>query len=82
MYFVWKFENFDELKLRYSLFFTETWHFPTYQCLQKGEQDFLNFFQILNYLLKLKRPGFYILVFYIFIDSSRSNQNFKNPKNP
>ena len=28
----------------------------------------------------LKRPGFYSLVFYIFIDNSRSKQNLKNPK--
>ena len=26
------------------------------------------------------RPGFYALVFYIFINNSRSKQNKKNPK--
>ena len=41
-YFVWKFENFDELQLPYSsIFFAETLHtFPTYQCLQKSVWDF------------------------------------------
>ena len=29
---------------------------------------------------KLKRPGFYTLVFYIFINNSRSKQNLKNPE--
>ena len=44
-YFVWKFENFDELQLSYSsIFFAETSHtFSTYQCLQKGVWDFFYF---------------------------------------
>ena len=29
-----------------------------------------------------KRPGFYTLVFYIFINNSRSKQNKKNSKHP
>ena len=29
-----------------------------------------------------KRPGFYTLVFYIFINNSRSKQNKKNPEHP
>ena len=33
---------------------------------------------ILNYMQKLKRPGFYTLVFYILINNSRSKQNKKN----
>ena len=28
----------------------------------------------------VKRPGFYALIFYIFIDNSRSKQNKKNPR--
>ena len=28
---------------------------------------------------KLKRPGFYTLVYYIFVNNSRSTQNEKNP---
>ena len=52
--------------------------FPIYQCLQKGLRDFLYFVYILSYLQKLKRPGFYTLVFYIFINNSRSRQNEKN----
>ena len=30
----------------------------------------------------LKRPGFYTLVFYTFINNSRSKQNKKNPTHP
>ena len=41
---------------------------------------FLNFVQILSYLQKLKRAGFYTFVFYIFIDNSRFKQNRKNPE--
>ena len=45
-YFLWKFENFDELQLSYSsIFCTETWHtFSIYHCLHKGVWDsFLKF---------------------------------------
>ena len=28
----------------------------------------------------VKRPGFYALIFYIFINNSRSKQNKKNPR--
>ena len=31
---------------------------------------------------KLKRPGFYTLVFYTFIDNSRSKQNKRNSTHP
>ena len=34
-----------------------------------------NFVQILSYLQKSKRPGFYTLIFYIFITNSRSKLN-------
>ena len=30
----------------------------------------------------LKRPGFYTLVFYTFINNSRSKQHKKNPTHP
>ena len=30
----------------------------------------------------VKRPGFYTLVFYIFINNSRSKQNKKSPRHP
>ena len=30
----------------------------------------------------LKSPGFYKLVFYIFVNNSRSKQNKKNPEHP
>ena len=44
-YFVWKFENFDEIQLPCSsIFFAEYLHTcPTYQCLQKGGLDFFYF---------------------------------------
>ena len=34
----------------------------------------------LELFAKIKRPGFYTLVFYIFINNSRSKQNLKNPE--
>ena len=36
------------------------------------------FVQIVSYFQKLKRPGFQILLFDIFINNSRSKQNKKN----
>ena len=49
--------------------------YPTNQCVQKCVQDFFYFVQILSYLQKLKRPGLYTLVFYIFNNNSISKQN-------
>ena len=43
---------------------------------------FLNFVQILGYLQKLERPGFFTLVFYFFINNSRSKQTKKSPEHP
>ena len=37
---------------------------------------------ILSYLQKLKRSGFYTLVFYIFTNNSKSKQNKENPEHP
>ena len=51
--------------------------FPTYQCLQKGARDFLNFFRSWVICKNKKRPGFYTLVFYVRINNSRSKQNKK-----
>ena len=56
--------------------------FPTYQYLQKRVRDFFYFVKILSYLQKLKRPGFYTFIVYIFINNSRSKQNAKNPEHP
>ena len=42
--------------------------------------NFFYFVQTLSYLQKLKKPGFYGLIFYIFINNSRSRQNKKNPE--
>ena len=67
--------------LTVQYFFAETLHrFSTYQCLQERVWDFSYFVQILSYLQKLKRSGFYALFSYIFITSSRSKQNKKNPR--
>ena len=72
----------NELQLPYSsIFFAEILHtFPTYQRLQKRLRDVFYFVQILSYFQKLRRPGFYTVVFYIFIHTSRSKQNKKNSK--
>ena len=57
-------------KVQYFLL-TETSHtFPTYQCLQKLIIK-VNWVNCKN----KKRPGFYTLVFYIFINNLRSKQN-------
>ena len=51
--------------------------FSTYQCLEKGVWVFFLFCLDLELFAKIKkRPGFYTLVFYIFINNSRS----KNPE--
>ena len=63
------------------MFFAGTLHmFLTYQRLQKTVCDFSYFVSILSYLQKLKRPGFYALVFHIFINNSRSKQNKKKSR--
>ena len=54
--------------------------FPTYQRLQKRFGDFFFIVLILSYLQKSKRPDFYTLVCYIFINNSRSKQNNKIPE--
>ena len=56
-YFVWKFENFDELQLSYSsIFFVETSHtFSTYHCLKKGHVGFFLFYLDLELFAKIKR---------------------------
>ena len=77
--FVWKFENFEELQLSYSsIFFAETSHmFSTYHCQKKGFLVFFILFRSWVICKIIKRPGFYKLFFYIFIDNSRSKQNKK-----
>ena len=75
-------ENFDKLHLPLtSMFLAETSRmFLTYPCLKKGVRDF--FIIIILYrswaiCKNKKRPGFYALVMYIFINNSRSKQNKK-----
>ena len=47
--------------------------------LQKGVWDFFLLCVVdLELLQKLKRPGFYTLVSYTFVNNSRSKQNLKN----
>ena len=44
---------------------------------------FILFYLDLGLLAKIKkRPGFYTVVFYTFINDSRSKQNKKNPTHP
>ena len=43
---------------------------------------FFLFYLDLELCAKIKRPGFYTLVFYTFINNSRSKQNKKNPTYP
>ena len=53
--------------------------FPTYQRLQKRFGDFFFIVLILSYLQKSKRPDFYTLDCYIFINNSMCKQNKKIP---
>ena len=50
--------------------------------VQKGWWVFFYFLQILIYLQKSKRPGFYTIPFYVFSNNSRSKQNKKYPEHP
>ena len=46
----------------------------------KGYSGFFLFCLDLELFAKIKRPGCYTLVFYIFINNSTSKQNLKNPE--
>ena len=48
--------------------------------VDKKEYGIYLFCLDLSYMQKLKRPGFRTLVFYIFINNSRSKHNKANPK--
>ena len=76
-------ENFEQLQLlQSSIFFAETLHtFPTYQCLQMGVSDFFYLFRSCVTCKNKKRPGFYTLVFDIFLKNSRSKQSKQIPNN-
>ena len=67
------------LRFQYLLLKLHT-RFLLTKILQKNVRDFFYFDQIFSYLQKLKRPSFYALVFYIFVNNSRSKQNEKNPE--
>ena len=56
--------------------------FPTYQCLQKGVGFFLFCLDLELFSKIKKRPDFFTLVLYIFINNSRYKQNKKNPEQP
>ena len=83
-YLIWKFGIFDKLQLSFSsIFLAETSHtFSIYQCLQKGVWDFFIAFRSWVICENLKRPGFYTLVFYTFINNSKSKQNKRNSTHP
>ena len=75
-FFVWKIENFDELQLQYFLLklckrFRLTnvykWMFGIFLILYRSWVIWKN----------KRRPGLYTLVFYNFINNSRSKQNKK-----
>ena len=74
-----KFKN--ELQISCSsMFFAGTSHrFSTYNCLKRGMWNFLNWFRSWVICKNRKKPGFCTLVFYTFINNSRSKQNKKNP---
>ena len=58
-----------------SIVFAETLlTFPTYQCLQNYVRDFFYFVQISSFLQKVKRPGFYTLVFTFLLITQNLNK--------
>ena len=48
----------------------------------KGCPGFVLFCLDLELFPKIKKPGFYTLILYIFINNLRSKQNKKNPEHP
>ena len=61
------------------------WNFAHVSYLPMSTKECVGFFLFyldLEYLQNLKRPGFYALVFKIFINNSRSKQNNKNSAHP
>ena len=56
--------------------FTHVFYLPI---STKGYVGFVLFYLDLEFLQKLKRPGFYTLFFSPFINNSRSKQNKKIP---
>ena len=69
--------------LQFNIF---CWNFAHISYLPMSTKGFVGFFFILFrswYICKkIKRPAFYTLVFYVFINNSRSKQNKKNPEHP
>ena len=80
MFFVWRIENFGKLQLpQSSIFFAKTLHmFPTYHAYKKVLWIVLFCLDLELFSKIKKRPDFYTLDFYIFINNSRSKQNKKN----
>ena len=76
VFFIRKIENFDELQLlQYFLL-------KLMNVYKKVFGIFFLFCLDLGLFAKQKRPGFYTLVFYTFINNSGSKQDKKNPENP
>ena len=66
--------------LQFNIF---CWNFTHVSYLPMSTKGCLGFFLFcLDLELFAKRPGFYALAFYIFINNSRSKQNWKNPEHP
>ena len=77
------FEKFEKLwrvptTLQFNNFCLNFAHVSYLPMSAKGCAGFFLFCLDL-YLQKLKRPGFYTLICYFFINNSRSKQNKKNP---
>ena len=71
-------ENLKTLRapatLQFNIFCWTSHTFSTYQCLQKGVRGFFISFRSWVICKNLKRPGFYTLVFYTFINNSVLNK--------
>ena len=79
---IWKFWR-APTTLQFNIFCLNVPHVFYLPVSTKGCAGFFCYFaQILSYLQKFQSPGFYTLVFYIFINNSRPKQNKKYPARP
>ena len=80
-FFVWKIENFDKLQLQYFLLkFCK--RFLLKNVYKRMFGIFLILFRSWVICKNKTRPDLYTLIFYIFINNSRSKQNKKKSSTP
>ena len=78
---IWKFW-WAPTFLWFNIFYWNFAHVFYLPLSKKGCVGLFLFYLDLELFAKIKRPGFYTLIFYTFINNSRSKQNIKNPTHP